>query len=123
MYFLALSQAPPPVVIEIATNRPVTIVPINRPPSACAPAAGPPSHLNPNMTTTGTSTGSKDGMIISLIADLVSMSTALSYCGRSEEHTSELQSLMRISYAVFCLKKKTNNQQSETTINIHTRSN
>src|SRR3546814_10825011 len=28
---------------------------------------------------------------------------------RSEEHTSELQSLMRISYAVFCLKKKTNN--------------
>src|SRR3546814_6645079 len=29
--------------------------------------------------------------------------------GRSEEHTSELQSLMRISYAVFCLKKKTQN--------------
>src|SRR3546814_8643925 len=29
---------------------------------------------------------------------------------RSEEHTSELQSLMRISYAVFCLKKKTNKQ-------------
>src|SRR3546814_10206473 len=28
------------------------------------------------------------------------------YLGRSEEHTSELQSLMRISYAVFCLKKK-----------------
>src|SRR3546814_7552650 len=27
-------------------------------------------------------------------------------CGKSEEHTSELQSLMRISYAVFCLKKK-----------------
>src|SRR3546814_4902161 len=32
---------------------------------------------------------------------------------RSEEHTSELQSLMRISYAVFCLKKKT--QQTTTT--------
>src|SRR3546814_5306690 len=30
---------------------------------------------------------------------------------RSEEHTSELQSLMRISYAVFCLKKKKNTQQ------------
>src|SRR3546814_7711116 len=29
---------------------------------------------------------------------------------RSEEHTSELQSLMRISYAVFCLKKKNTNQ-------------
>src|SRR3546814_9568167 len=32
---------------------------------------------------------------------------------RSEEHTSELQSLMRISYAVFCLKKKLQNQTQE----------
>src|SRR3546814_2373333 len=32
----------------------------------------------------------------------------LNYTARSEEHTSELQSLMRISYAVFCLKKKKN---------------
>src|SRR3546814_2424733 len=31
--------------------------------------------------------------------------------GRSEEHTSELQSLMRISYAVFCLKKKNKKKQ------------
>src|SRR3546814_5328851 len=31
---------------------------------------------------------------------------------RSEEHTSELQSLMRISYAVFCLKKKTNRYEN-----------
>src|SRR3546814_3600392 len=31
--------------------------------------------------------------------------------GRSEEHTSELQSLMRISYAVFCLKKNNTNQE------------
>src|SRR3546814_4372176 len=31
--------------------------------------------------------------------------------GRSEEHTSELQSLMRISYAVFCLKKKKNRRE------------
>src|SRR3546814_4397699 len=31
---------------------------------------------------------------------------------RSEEHTSELQSLMRISYAVFCLKKKKNNKRT-----------
>src|SRR3546814_2155233 len=35
---------------------------------------------------------------------------------RSEEHTSELQSLMRISYAVFCLKKKKNQQQTPHTI-------
>src|SRR3546814_8961096 len=34
---------------------------------------------------------------------------------RSEEHTSELQSLMRISYAVFCLKKKTKQHKTHTT--------
>src|SRR3546814_9017024 len=34
---------------------------------------------------------------------------------RSEEHTSELQSLMRISYAVFCLKKKTQNNDNTIT--------
>src|SRR3546814_10701959 len=44
--------------------------------------------------------------------NLAHSSTSLSYLNisrylsRSEEHTSELQSLMRISYAVFCLKKK-----------------
>src|SRR3546814_2774681 len=36
--------------------------------------------------------------------------------GRSEEHTSELQSLMRISYAVFCLKKKNNIKTTHTTL-------
>src|SRR3546814_1272633 len=35
------------------------------------------------------------------------LSTMFNFFARSEEHTSELQSLMRISYAVFCLKKKT----------------
>src|SRR3546814_3713689 len=35
---------------------------------------------------------------------------------RSEEHTSELQSLMRISYAVFCLKKKNKQTNNTTTI-------
>src|SRR3546814_8336349 len=42
---------------------------------------------------------------------------------RSEEHTSELQSLMRISYAVFCLKKKKNHnniKQKQHSININT---
>src|SRR3546814_9297250 len=40
-------------------------------------------------------------------------------CRRSEEHTSELQSLMRISYAVFCLKKK-NKHINSTSSNVHT---
>src|SRR3546814_4141186 len=44
---------------------------------------------------------------------------------RSEEHTSELQSLMRISYAVFCLKKKTQHNtepQAQTTYTHHSKS-
>src|SRR3546814_4639338 len=40
--------------------------------------------------------------------------------GRSEEHTSELQSLMRISYAVFCLKKKTKQHTSVANSVSHT---
>src|SRR3546814_10059330 len=40
------------------------------------------------------------------------------YFRRSEEHTSELQSLMRISYAVFCLKKKKNKQITSKVITI-----
>src|SRR3546814_3349826 len=39
-------------------------------------------------------------------ADTAPVARHRQQCGRSEEHTSELQSLMRISYAVFCLKKK-----------------
>src|SRR3546814_7765300 len=38
------------------------------------------------------------------------MKHLVAFIGRSEEHTSELQSLMRISYAVFCLKKKNKKQ-------------
>src|SRR3546814_1938852 len=38
--------------------------------------------------------------------DAVDVETIFARYNRSEEHTSELQSLMRISYAVFCLKKK-----------------
>src|SRR3546814_7050461 len=41
--------------------------------------------------------------------------------GRSEEHTSELQSLMRISYAVFCLKKQTTPQHTATPQTSHSK--
>src|SRR3546814_9150484 len=43
-------------------------------------------------------------------SDVLKMSSGAGMI-RSEEHTSELKSLMRISYAVFCLKKKTQNRQ------------
>src|SRR3546814_7736221 len=42
------------------------------------------------------------------------LASALALAKRSEEHTSELQSLMRISYAVFCLKKKKSSYHSLT---------
>src|SRR3546814_1400602 len=42
-------------------------------------------------------------MVMGTASTMMSIAEVL---GRSEEHTSELQSLMRISYAVFCLKKK-----------------
>src|SRR3546814_3934720 len=42
---------------------------------------------------------------------------------RSEEHTSELQSLMRISYAVFCLKKKKKTKQITLAINLYRKRN
>src|SRR3546814_7433912 len=41
------------------------------------------------------------------VAEQVQLDAGMTVSYRSEEHTSELQSLMRISYAVFCLKKKT----------------
>src|SRR3546814_3329724 len=50
------------------------------------------------------------------LADRAMSSTHRDSALRSEEHTSELQSLMRISYAVFCLKKKNNTTQVPTSI-------
>src|SRR3546814_9088860 len=44
-----------------------------------------------------------------LFADAATGAHSTALVSRSEEHTSELQSLMRISYAVFCLNKKNNN--------------
>src|SRR3546814_8919502 len=46
------------------------------------------------------------GLFSSAFVNWIKFGTAAHLAKRSEEHTSELQSLMRISYAVFCLKKK-----------------
>src|SRR3546814_10521167 len=49
-------------------------------------------------------------------ASLITATQSLNdYYKRSEEHTSELQSLMRISYAVFCLKKKKKKNKNKST--------
>src|SRR3546814_7095525 len=60
--------------------------------------------------------------LFAVIAELKARGVAIVYIShrleelkriRSEEHTSELQSLMRISYAVFCLKKKKQNKKDQ----------
>src|SRR3546814_3399981 len=58
----------------------------------------------------------RDGNAIAVTLEKDGMTTTL----RSEEHTSELQSLMRISYAVFCLKKKKKRPLTHNA-NTHTR--
>ena len=75
MNFLALSHAPPPLVIEMATNKPDTITPSNSAPSAANPSACPATAVMTKYTTIGVSTGSSDGTIISLIAAFVTKST------------------------------------------------
>src|SRR3546814_3776066 len=50
--------------------------------------------------------GQRDGAVDDLIENVEPAQQRLAALRRSEEHTSELQSLMRISYAVFCVKKK-----------------
>src|SRR3546814_4071902 len=60
------------------------------------------------------------GRIVGCLRDLAEAGTQQRHrdADRSEEHTSELQSLMRISYAVFCLKKKKIQSKNHDT-NIH----
>src|SRR3546814_8188427 len=48
----------------------------------------------------------KSGAVPARVKELIAMASDATPAHRSEEHTSELQSLMRLSYAVFCLKKK-----------------
>src|SRR3546814_5475617 len=57
--------------------------------------------------------------IRSVDTDIAAIGYRLATANRSEEHTSELQSLMRISYAVFCLKKKNNKQTHPQYIAYH----
>src|SRR3546814_4453242 len=61
------------------------------------------------------------GAISTARAGLGAMQNRFEHTIRSEEHTSELQSLMRISYAVFCLKKKKLDHVNITTYYIHSR--
>src|SRR3546814_963784 len=63
-----------------------------------------------NYNNGGTLITQGDRIPASALGVLSCTNTACTCTTRSEEHTSELQSLMRISYAVFCLKKTTKNK-------------
>src|SRR3546814_8957380 len=69
-------------------------------------------------TTLALSSPTQPGLMNTKLERLIIKASLLSRTAcpstRSEEHTSELQSLMRISYALFCLKKKTTNNQNQT---------
>src|SRR3546814_2466308 len=70
-----------------------------------APRGSPPGTLKPSLSQGATA---------------VPRSSIHRRAVRSEEHTSELQSLMRTSYAVFCLKKKTHRKSTETDAKMQT---
>src|SRR3546814_7606249 len=67
--------------------------------------------LRASVTGLRDASGGKTRLLGAFVEDAISLTPHLT---RSEEHTSELQSLMRISYAVFCLKKKKNKNTQQT---------
>src|SRR3546814_4331744 len=76
-------------------------------------ASGVANNLLPTQVTKAAGNGSGSATVKTAYDTI---GDAISVDGRSEEHTSELQSLMRISYAVFCLKKKKHNNTGNTLI-------
>src|SRR3546814_9971272 len=76
--------------------------------------SGPVRRLHPGMTADAVGDGGDAGRIAKGDGQAPGP-----FEERSEEHTSELQSLMRISYAVFCLKQKTRNITNQLTTRKH----
>src|SRR3546814_5528903 len=74
---------------------------------ACGIKADQPRHI-----------GRSAGIIGDAFGRAIGKGHAARLASRSEEHTSELQSLMRISYAVFCLKKKTTTYANQKDLNV-----
>src|SRR3546814_10880218 len=103
---------PPPCRLAPEAEAAGKIPPV-RPRSPVFPASHPPLPGQASRARGGCEgrgqSGQRDGAQLPAVIRLPAMrraSEAEEAVGRSEEHTSELQSLMRISYAVFCLKKK-----------------
>src|SRR3546814_6490943 len=65
--------------------------------------------------------GTEQKKAADLVEQLMGRKPEMRFAFRSEEHTSELQSLMRTSYAVFCLKKKLNKKTTNIHLQPHTK--
>src|SRR3546814_7448765 len=76
--------------------------------ASAAHAPGAKRGATPNSAVDTPTSTSRAGTVTSAAPSMRGTSPASVVMTRSEEHTSELQSLMRISYDVFCLKKKNN---------------
>src|SRR3546814_2982128 len=98
----------PPLFRSPAPTKPVASAPVaSKPVEAPKPAAEPPKPA----ATVGVGFAVQIGAFSNTAQAIAKR--------RSEEHTSELQSLMRISYAVFCLKKKKNTTTHSGNTNCH----
>src|SRR3546814_8470242 len=85
---------------------------VRRPTDRLASLISKSGRIGPSLTL-GLNCGHRCSVAVAMLN--LSMSSRLdSQANRSEEHTSELQSLLRISYAVFCLKKKKTTQPTTT---------
>src|SRR3546814_1928064 len=99
---------------------PASQVPVTTPAQFPAPAAAPAAAVSPLqavllMVGSVAVFAAMDALVKDLGTRYPTMQVMFFrslFAFRSEEHTSELQSLMRISYAVFCLKKKTTQQHT-----------
>src|SRR3546814_6399923 len=84
--------------------------------AACAIAA---STASDEVTSHGSASTASPYCCVRLASSSEGRARQATRIPRSEEHTSELQSLMRISYAVFCLKKKKQREEPKYTIYKH----
>src|SRR3546814_5398062 len=82
--------------------------------AACDDAVEPAASGVGAAVGAGISRTATEGACSALRSGAVTGRAGTAGSSRSEEHTSELQSLMRISYAVFCLTKKTNTKNNHT---------
>src|SRR3546814_3367907 len=124
IYFFFLMMRLPPIVTRTVTLLPYTTLFLSASAAASAGRLCASSAGSPSARCCGTALAVWAVVVVPVDALFgVAPSARTPGCGalvpRSEEHTSELQSLLRISYAVFCLKKKNKSKVILSTLNAY----